>query len=221
MSDRAPFDTLTFSTIPAGKYVLGWRFDDAFDVQARKGIEEFVAFDELKTRFSPERRVALPAFEIARVALPLDTLLGDPYDIEADTISELCDAIDAALAPFDLRLPSEDELEAAAGGALFHWGLQIPDGIPYENETSFRGHRQDNGFSLRLNHDPYRVEIARNVLKFGDGGEAICGGYPWPIAWLALSPAYRLQDADVSECFPETLEAAWVRVVRGRSRVMP
>jgi hypothetical protein len=49
--------------------------------------------------------------------------------------------------------------------------------------------------------------------EFGVGGAAICGGEPWPLAWLALAP-FRLADADVADCFCETLEEAVIRVVR-------
>jgi hypothetical protein len=51
-------------------------------------------------------------------------------------------------------------------------------------------------------------------MKLGDGGEAICGGYPWPAAWLALAPSFRMLDDDVAPAFHEFLEGTYIRPVR-------
>jgi hypothetical protein len=158
--------------------------------------------------------VTLPEFEIATTVVPLCDLLGDPYELELATIEDLCDLLDKVLRPGGLRIATEDELEAAAGGSLFPWGQEVPDGIPYGAQTSFVRHRQPNAFGLTLNNNPYKVEVCRTVLKFGDGGCAICGAEPWPIAWLTLSPSYRLTTDDIAEFFPETLEEAYVRPVK-------
>jgi hypothetical protein len=134
--------------------------------------------------------------------------------LEVATLQTLCDLVEERLARDKLRLPTENELEAAAGGTLFPWGDQIPDGIPHERDTAFLEHKKPNAFGLHLLADPYKVELCRTALKFGDGGVAICGAEPWPIAWLALSPSFRLTDPDISHCFPETLEECYVRPVR-------
>ena len=62
--------------------------------------------------------------------------------------------------------------------------------------------------------DPYKVETVHHAFKLGDGGEAICGAYPWPITWLSLSPSWSLGNHDVQDCFLEFIEGAFVRPVR-------
>lgn len=154
-------------------------------------------------------------FDIAREAVPFSELIGDPYDPgDVDSIEALCDLVDERLAGDDLRLPSEDEIEAAAGGPLFPWGTTLPDGIPYGAGTSFVDHKKPNHLGLQPLGDPYKVELCRSALKFGDGGSAICGGDTWPIAWLALSPSFRLTTEDIQDCFLETLEECFIRPVR-------
>ena len=54
----------------------------------------------------------------------------------------------------------------------------------------------------------------RCALKLGDGGEAVCGSYPWPVAWLSLSPSYRLAGDEVDDLLTEFLEEAIVRPVK-------
>jgi hypothetical protein len=160
--------------------------------------------------------VGLAAFEIAQVSVPLEEILGDPYDLseDIDSIAALCEAIDAELKFSGLRLPTEDELEAACGGQLFWWGMRVPDGRPYHTETSFHLHHQPNALGLLLNDDPYNLEVARSAFKLGDGGAALCGESPWPVAWLTLAPSWRLGEADVADLFLEHLETARIRPVR-------
>jgi hypothetical protein len=199
--------------VPGGTFELGWRFTLPSEIRVSSDAARFV--DDFITRCSPRRNVALPAFEIAREPVQLADLLGDPYELkDVRTLGRLCDVVDEVLAAQRLSVPSEDELEAAAGGALFPWGMHIPDGIPYGNETSFQAHEKPNNLGLHLLADPYKVELSRTALKFGDGGAAICDAEPWPLAWLALSPSFRLTDEDVSECFVETLEECYVRPVK-------
>jgi len=199
--------------IPGGTYQLGWRFASPSGVHVASDAASAVA--DFITRCSAKRNVSLPTFEIARDPVPLADLVGDPYELEdVATLGRLCDVVDELLARERLRVPWEDELVAAAGGALFPWGMNVPDGIPYGNETSFTEHKKPNSLGLHLLADPYKVELSRTALKFGDGGAAICGGEPWPLAWLALSPSFRLTDGDISECFVETLEECYVRPVR-------
>lgn len=195
-------EQLRFVTIPSGAYELGWRFTPDLPPDVANMLENAVG------GFSEHRRIVLPAFEIATTTIRVDELLGDPYELAADSIESLCDLIDEVLAPYGLRLPTEDELEAAAGGSLFPWGLEVPAGIPQGAETSL------NSFGLALDANPYDVEISRNALKFGDGGIAICGGEPWPMAWLTLSPSHRLLSSHIQDFFHETLETAFVRAVK-------
>lgn len=62
--------------------------------------------------------------------------------------------------------------------------------------------------------DPYCVEIAETAFKLGDGGEAVCGSYPWPIVWLSFCPSYRLVGGATEDLLSEFLEEAQVRPVR-------
>jgi hypothetical protein len=208
-------DHMSFVTIPAATYELGWRFSGSLPSGALDDVSSLISLDDLTARFSTHRKVALAAFEVAARSITLQSVLGDPHELEdVATIEGLCALIDARLACDNWRLPTEDELEAAAGGALFAWGMKLPDGIPYGAKTSFVGHKKPNSFGLTLNSDPYQVEICRHALKFGDGGSSICGDDPWPLAWLSLSPSFRLGDDDIAECFLETLETAHIRPVK-------
>ena len=206
---------MKFIPIPGDRYELGWRFSLPDRVRESRAVASLV--DGYIAKCSRHRHVELAGFEIARDPIPIADLIGDPYDLPEDiaTLQALCDVVDERLMASGLRLPSEDELEAAAGGSLFPWGMELPDGIPYGDETAFDGHRAVAPFGLQLLGDPYKVEVSRYALKFGDGGGAICGDEPWPIAWLAMSPSFRLVDEDISDCFPETLEECYVRPIRG------
>jgi len=204
---------MTFALIPAGTYELGWRFTLPDRVWEKADVASVV--ERHIAMCSVARRVELAPFEIATQPIPLTELVGDAYQLDGvTTLESLCALVDEHLASDDLRLPSEDELEAAAGDTLFPWGMLVPDGIPYGAETSFEGHRRPNAFGLQFHGDPYKVELSRTALKFGDGGVAICGGEPWPLAWLALTPSFRLTDGEIAHCFPGTLEECYVRPIR-------
>lgn len=97
---------------------------------------------------------------------------------------------------------------------MFPWGDQIPDGVPYGDETSFTAHLAPNQYGLALNANSYCVEIAETAFKLGDGGEAVCGSYPWPIVWLSFCPSYRLVEGATEDLLSEFLEEAQVRPVR-------
>ena len=136
------------------------------------------------------------------------------YELDdVETLADACDACDAALRERGLRLPTEDELEAAFGGLLFPWGDEVPEGAPY-GDVAFRRHKERTAGGLWPIGDTYRVELTRTAVKLGDGGEAICGAYPWPIAWLSFCPSFRLSATEVDELIIEFLETANVRPVR-------
>jgi hypothetical protein len=208
---------MDYVTIAAGDYELGWRYTDALSSSALAYLDSIAPGGEWRKRFSPPRRVRIAAFEIAATTLRFEELLGDPYDIEADSLDGLCSLIDQKLSAQGLRLPSEDEFESACGGSLFSWGIQIPDGLPRAGETTFRSHSLPNAAGLLLNADPYNVEICRTALKLGDGGTSICGDEPEFMAWLALSPSFRLVDADIADYFAESLETALIRPIKRAS----
>ena len=207
---------MSYVRVRGGTLELGWRHSGALTEAARQAIEDFAPPDELfEKRFSPARRSHLDPFEIASHAtLTVEELLGDVYELDIDTLDDVCDACDAVLAQRSLRLPTEDELEAAFAGTLFPWGDLIPEGIPFGDGTTFRGQREPNPSGLVLLGDPYKTELTRTALKLGDGGEAICGGYPWPMAWLPACPAFRISAREAEETLFEYLETAHLRPVR-------
>jgi hypothetical protein len=206
---------LQFVTIPKGSYQLGWRFSADLPGECFHGLEEYMFKGYFDSHFSHARTIRLEAFEIATTTIPVDEILGNPpYALDDNSIEQLCHLLDEALKPSGFRLPTEDEMEAAAGGSLFSWGMEVPEGEPYEKETSFTLHKEPNSFGLILNSDPYMCEVCRHALKYGDGGCSICGGDPWPAGWLALSPSHHLLTPDIQECFYEFLETTFVRPVR-------
>lgn len=199
-------------SIPGGTYELGWRHrpEDA----ALSALEEFVSLAELEVRHSPPRTVHLSAFEITASCVKLADLTEARPDLfeDASSLSDYCDATDVALKDWGFRLPTEDEFEAAFGPSSFPWGDAIPGGIPYSNQTQFRGHFLPSARGLIYNPSTYVGELVRAALKLGDGGEAVCGAYPWPMAWLSFCPAYRI-GGDV-DFLHEYLEGAEVRRVK-------
>ena len=205
---------MDFVRIGAAEHELGWRFTDSLPDRARAAIEGFSPMDDFLARVSRPRRVHLAEFEIAASpALTVRELLGDVYELELYTLEEVCDACDAALRERGWRVPTEDELEAAFGGRLFPWGDAVPDGEPRGDRTTFERHREPTAKGLRVDADTYAVELTRTALKLGDGGEAICGSYPWPIAWLSFCPSFRLAGDSVEELLLEFLETTRVRPV--------
>lgn len=208
--------SVDFVRIDAGEHELGWRFSQRLPSSARAAIERSVPMGDFVTRFSAYRRVRLPTFDIASsAALTVEGLLGDVYELDGiETLLDACDACDAALLHQGLRLPTEDELEAAFAGQVFPWGDTVPDGLPYTGQTSFAAHKERTGRGLWPLGDTYHPELTRTALKLGDGGEAVCGGYPWPIAWFSLCPSFRLAGDSVDELLFEFLETTHVRPVR-------
>jgi hypothetical protein len=203
-----------FIEMTPGAVELGWRFDGVLPKQAAAAMSEFAFGHDFRTLFfSPRRTVSVAPYKIATVAVPWDTLLDCDDCMDVANPQEACTRIDSQLAKFGWRLPTEDEFEIAAGGALFAWGNEIPDGIPYGKHTAFTKHKNRTLRGLLLNDDPYKVELVSAVFKMGDGGVSICGGNEWPIAWLALSPTYRAPAEMVDTAFGEYLESALVRPV--------
>ena len=214
MSSQSPRD-LAFVEVPEGRFEIGWRFSSQLSDEQWDAITAFIAKEEFLAQFSSQRIVALPGFAIASKSISIDEVLGEAQDYDAaNTLADVCDLVDRALRPFGMRLPSEDELEAACGGELFPWGMTVPDGIPYGSETNFVEHQQPNPRGVQANSNPYRVELVRTAFKLGDGGTALCGGYPWPIPWFALAGSWTMKGASVDEYLFELLEEARIRPVR-------
>jgi len=207
---------LTFKKIKQNTHHLGWRYNDTFPPEAIKTIQDFAHDEDFRTLFfSPKRTVTLDAFSIAKTTVTWEDLVEWETDAfyEAETLEAFCDLLDQRLRTFGWRLPTEDEFEAACGGSLFVWGDEIPDGEPSGSGTEFTKHKMPTESGLLLNADTYNIELVRHQIKLGDGGEAICGGYPYPIAWLALSPKHRIPKEMYGEAFIEYLEDAGIRPV--------
>ncbi len=209
--------TYEFVDIPEGTYELGWRFDQLLPQEVLQMLEQYTQPKDFRAfYFSPKRIVNLNSFKIATTTITWEDLVDwnvEPFYEQANTIVAFCDLLNAYLKQFGCRLPTEDEFEVACGGALFPWGTEIPEGLPLRKYTTFRKHELPSAFGLHLDPDSYKQELVYGKLKYGDGGEAVCGGYTWPVPWLSYCPAYRVVDVLLQEAFWEFLEDAQVRVV--------
>lgn len=207
---------MSFISISGGTLELGWCHSLA--EEAITSMAGFVAWEEFAAqRLSKRRVVNLPSFEISETCLKLENLmdLDEQQFTAVETFNDYCDAVDRVLKQFGTRLPTEDELEAAMDCRLFPWGEEFPTGSPYGNETTFKGHLRPSITGLIYNGDTYKTELTRSALKLGDGGEAVCGGYPWPMAWLTLSPAYRIDSTELlDDVLHEFMQDAEIRQVR-------
>ncbi len=217
-SENTRLDQLAYCEIPAGEHTLGWRTPSDPVVTA---VSSELPLAEFRKQFSPSRSVSLKPFQIATTPIAVEYLITQDdlaerfeQNQKQETVDNLCDAIDEILMQDRLRLPTEDEFEAACGDGMFFWGETVPDGVPHLNETDFRGHREANQYGLVLSADPYLSELTRSALKLGDGGASLCGGAPWPFAWMTLASSWRVDDEFVRECFYEFLETTLVRPVR-------
>jgi hypothetical protein len=203
-----------FIEMTPGTVELGWRFDGVLPKEAALAMSEFAFGHDFRTLFfSPRRTVSIAPFKIATKAVAWESLIDCDDCADVANLQEACSQIESQLAGLGWRLPTEDEFEIAAGGDLFAWGNEIPDGIPTGKHTTFTKHKNKTARGLLLNDDPYKVELVSAVFKMGDGGVSICGGEAWPIAWLALSPTYRAPAEMVDTAFGEYLESALVRPV--------
>lgn len=165
--------------------------------------------------FSPPRDVVIKPFSISAEPVPWTDLCDDHEKVEdEDSLSAVCSELNAQLAPQGLRLPTEDELEVALGGGLFAWGDTIPDGTPHLHHAEFTGLTQPNKHGISFNLDTYSTVLVDGHLKMGDGGVTVCGGEPWPMAWLTLSPAYRVSVDMYESCLCEYLEGMLIHPVR-------
>ena len=208
--------TLSFIDVPRCDASLGWRFDSVLSQEAADSLTAHLGdYDFRHELFSPSRKVAIEPFSISAEPILWTELCKDHEKVEAaDSLRAICSQLNAQLEPQGLRLPTEDELEIAIGGSLFAWGDTIPDGIPYSDYTEFEGHKQPNPRGILFNADTYSTELVDGYLKMGDGGVTVCGGEPWPMAWLSLSPAFRVPSEMYESCLPEYLETALIHPVR-------
>ena len=201
----------TFVEIPGRHYALGNRPDlEGLNPGDREWVE---------ARFSKPRTVTLAPFSIATTTLSAEDLLAELSDDVLDRIENYADIaalLQTELHALGLRLPSSDELEAAfaPNGQVFPWGAARPEGEPWPSKTTFDAHRRPTELGLVPNSNPYRVELTTDAVMFGDGGESLCGGYPWPIPWMSFSPAYRVPIELVEDLLFEFLEESRIRAVR-------
>jgi len=206
---------LEFLRVESGLHELGY-LPDSFPPDVEAAIRDYWPPLEWLRRVSPRRQVRLTTFEIAKTPVRFDSLF-DPYDTEGATcISDVCELVDRRLAEQGLRLPTEDEFEAACGVGSFWWGDFVPEGDPYSAADAVV---RTNSAGLQFLADSYTTELVRNVFKLGDGGVAVCGEAPWPMAWLSLATCYREwassgDEPGTADLLSETLEEAYLRPVR-------
>lgn len=136
--------------------------------------------DLLRETLSPLRAVSLPALLIA---------------VEGERLTAPAAEMPAILAGRGLRLPSPDEWEHACGAGaatLWWWGEQYP--VEYSPDEDGAGPQHEpNVFGLRIARNTYDAELTSEeaVVKGGDGGESVCGGYGSFVEWLPLATANR------------------------------
>jgi len=215
-TDRVSQLQLDFHRVEGGAYELGW-LPGSFPPEVDAVVREYWPPLEWVRRVSPRRQLHLASFEIATAPVRFDSLF-DPYeDTEAAaSIADVCDLVDRRLAERGLRLPTEDEFEVACGAGIFWWGDRVPEGDPHSDQDAVP---RTSVAGLRFESDSYKTELVRNVFKLGDGGRGVCGGAPWPIAWLSMATCYRewaseADDPESPDLLPETLEEAYLRPVR-------
>lgn len=108
------------------------------------------------------------------------------------------------------RLPTSDEWEYLCGGGattLYRWGNDNPsDKYPtdsYESmarrgikrdltDSEFFLHEEPNCFLLEIAQNPYDSEVVLEpgIVRGGDGGGAICGGFGYFVGWFPLATSY-------------------------------
>ncbi|MFF2064843.1 hypothetical protein ACFVWZ_24070 [Streptomyces sp. NPDC058200] len=187
---RIERDGQEFALIPGGAVTLG------FDLDAWQPTPEQVAdyAESLDQGFGygSDLRAHLAQLLSPRRSAVLATVL---MAVEDEDLTEPPADMPAVLAARGLRMPSSDEWEHACGAGadtLFRWGNDCPlDRIPYGDRIG--PHEKPSGFGLHIAYDTYRTELTSDVAAVhgGDGGESVCGGYGYMLAWLPLATANR------------------------------
>lgn len=180
-----------YALIPGGTSVVGYDVDQwqpsaaLLEAYREETLGRGFGFHQdprelLHEVLSPLRAVSLPTLLLA---------------VESERLSAPAEEMPELLAKRGLRLPSPDEWEHACGAGaatLWWWGEQCPaDLSPYEDAAGPQ--HQPNAFGLRIAHNTYDAELTSDqcVVKGGDGGESVCGGYGSFVEWLPLATANR------------------------------
>lgn len=180
-----------YALIPGGTSVVGydvgdWKPSDALLEAYRQetwgGGFGFHADprDLLRELLSPLRAVSLPALLIA---------------VDSERLGAPAAEMPDLLAERGLRLPTPDEWEHACGAGaatLWWWGEHCPLDRSPDAHTS-GPQQQPNAFGLRIARNVHDAELTSepSVVKGGDAGESVCGGYGGFVQWLALATANR------------------------------
>ncbi|MFH9138347.1 hypothetical protein [Streptomyces sp. NPDC017524] len=187
---RIERDGQEFALIPGGTVTLGFDLDSWRPTPGEAA--DYAESLEQGYGCGPDLRAHLAQVLSPRRSVTLATVL---MAVKDENLTELPAAVPAALAARGLRMPSSDEWEHGCGAGadtLFRWGNDCPlDSIPYDNDTG--PHQRLSGFGLRIAYDTYSTELTSDVTAAhgGDGGESVCGGYGWVLAWLPLATANR------------------------------
>ena len=184
-------DSGRYALIPGGTSVVGYDVEQwqpsprLLEAYREQTLNQGFGFQTdprelLRELLSPLRAVSLPALLVA---------------VEHERLTAPAAEMPALLAERGLRMPSPDEWEHACGAGaatLWWWGEQCPaDRSPYGDATGPQ-HRP-NAFGLHIARDTYDAELTSEptVVKGGDGGESVCGGYGSFVEWLPLATSNR------------------------------
>jgi len=231
--DYLPEPGVTFALVPGGAVWLGYDRGHPFapsprqreewsEGQAEHGLDLDTYLDQVMT---PRRLVTLSP-------LLIETRATDRGDLEGDEDEETGEeAVRRLVCRGDrFRIPTPDEWEYACSGGpvttLFRWGNETPPGASSYRIQGWNRHRQPNAFGLWMNDDTYQSEACQGssdssedaeqnrpwIVRGGDGGASVCGGYGILETWLPLATSYSCPEQEMFDLFPN--EMLWRRVVR-------
>jgi hypothetical protein len=182
---------IEFALIPGAEVTLGYDRDNPF-IPNEAQLEEWEYTREeygcelnelLNECMTPLRKVAIKPFLIQVTATEFK------QDRERNELLK-------QITQEGFRFPTSDEWEYACSAGvrtIFRWGNDCAlDCYPIDSKCKWDIHRQRNAFGLHIASNPYNYEFCAeaNIIRGGDGGCAICGGYGFFSGWLTLASAF-------------------------------